>query len=218
MSQIGLIGKTAYIFDEGSNTWHPIAGMTDTSANFSWTGSHSFSQSGSVSFGAPAVASAGINNFLSINDRNAKMPNPTDGTIAIVPVNNIVQLQYFYNGSWRLFGNNAFLEERTTSNFVNTNIYNLALSDSGKTLEMNSASSHIVTIPFDTTINFPIGSQIAFIQSGAGQTEFRGAQSSTTVVNILSKNSNKKLSARYSQAILVKKSGNTWYLMGDLTA
>lgn len=218
MAQIGTIGKISYVYDQQSDTWHPIAGMTDTSANFTWTGNHTFSQSGAVSINGPAVASAGINNFLSVTDRNTKIASPVNGTIAILPVNNVMQLQYFNAGSWRLFGDNAFLEERTTSNFVNNNVYNLVLADAGKTLQMNSSLSHIVTIPFDSTINFPIGSQIAFIQEGAGQTEFRGAQGSTTTVTVLSKNSNRKLSSRFSQSILVKKAADTWYLMGDLTA
>ena len=40
MATISTIGKIGYIYKDG--VWHPIAGMTDTSADFSWTGEHDF--------------------------------------------------------------------------------------------------------------------------------------------------------------------------------
>jgi beta-lactamase superfamily II metal-dependent hydrolase len=63
-------------------------------------------------------------------------------------------------------------------------------------------------------VPFPTGTQIAFIQVGAGQTTFAAGPG----VEILSKNSNKRISARYSPATLIKRDTNTWILIGDLTA
>jgi hypothetical protein len=59
-----------------------------------------------------------------------------------------------------------------------------------------------------------VGTQIAFIQTGAGQLVFVPASG----VTLLSKNSNRKVAARYSPATLIQKSANTWVLIGDLTA
>jgi hypothetical protein len=218
MPTVSNIGKIAYIYDGPSDTWNPVAGMTDTSAEFNWTNNHKFSSSANLRSEGSFVAAGGVNSFSDINDRNVKIPSPVNGTLALVVVNNVIQPQYFYNGAWRLIGSNAFLEEVTSSNFVNNNIYNIKLSDAGKTLEMNSSATHIVTIPLNSSISFPIGTQIAFIQSGTGQTQFVGAASGIDSVSILSKNNNRKLSSRYSQAILVKRETNTWYLVGDLTA
>jgi hypothetical protein len=79
---------------------------------------------------------------------------------------------------------------------------------------MNVSNSHTVTIPTNYNVSFDIGTQIAFIQIGLGQTSFTSASG----VDILSKNSNKKISARYSPATLIKRDTNTWILIGDLTA
>jgi hypothetical protein len=218
MSTTSNVGKIAYIYEKATDTWYPVAGMTDSSAEFNWTNNHTFASSSSVNIRGSVVASSGVNSFSDVNDRNTKIPNPANGTLALVVVNNVIQPQYFYNGAWRLIGSNAFLEEITSSDFINGNTYNLKLVDAGKTLEMNSTSTNIVNIPLNSTISFPIGTQIAFIQSNVGQTQFVGAASGLDSVLILSKNNNKKISSRYSQAIIVKRATNTWYLMGDLTA
>lgn len=211
MSTISNIGKVAYVYNQATDTWHPVAGVSDSSADYTWTGDHVFATSGSVSIGGPAVASAGINNFATTTERNTKIPSPVNGTLVAVVVNGVLQLQYYYNGSWRLHTDNAYLEEKTSS-------FTLAIADSGKTLDVNSSSTITVTVPLESAVNFPIGTQMAFIQAGAGQVAFVPGTDGTNTVSLLSKNSNRKISARYSQAILIKKAANTWYLMGDLTA
>jgi hypothetical protein len=79
---------------------------------------------------------------------------------------------------------------------------------------MNVSSANNVTIPTNTEVPFLTGTQIAFIQVGSGQTTFAASPG----VEILSKNSNKRISARYSPATLIKRDTNTWILIGDLTA
>ena len=211
MSEISNVGKIAYIYDQPSDTWYPVAGMTDASADFSWTGNHEFSASSAVRFGQSVVARNGLNNFASVTDRNTAIPAPTNGTMAIVLVNNVMQVQIFNNGAWRLVGSNALLDEKSANHV-------LQIQDAGRTIVMNSSSANTVTIPLDSQANFPIGSQMAFIQKGAGQTSFVAGTDGATSVTIYSKNSNRRLSARYTQAILVKEAANTWILMGDLTA
>lgn len=51
-------------------------------------------------------------------------------------------------------------------------------------------------------------------QAGAGQVSFVAG----TDVTIISKGSNKKLSAQGSAATLKHVTANTWHLVGDLTA
>lgn len=211
MSTISNVGKIAYVYDEASDTWYPVAGMTDASADFSWSGDHTFSAAGSITSAAPIVASNGLNAFTNTTDRATKVPSPVNGAFAFVPVNNVMEIQYYYAGSWRVFTDNAYLSEKLAS-------FTLTTTDVGRTIEANSSSTVTVTIPLDSVTNFTIGTQIAFIQSGTGQINFVGATDGTNTVSLLSKNSNKKTAARYSQAILVKKAANTWYLMGDLTA
>jgi len=209
MSTISNIGKIAYIYDQPTDTWHPVAGMTDASADFSWTGNHNFSSSGAVSIGGSLLARSGINSFVSVADRNAKIPSPVNGTLAVVVVNNTPQLQYFYNG-WKIYGDNAQLESKTASFIISP-------ADAGKTLEISSASALTITVPSDTQASIATGSQIAFIQAGSGSVTFAPSTSGGTVT-LLSKNSNRRISGQYSQVLLVKRAANSWYLFGDLTA
>jgi hypothetical protein len=213
MATFSNVGKTAYVFNNG--TWHPLAGITDASANYSWTGTHDFADSvtmsGDVTIDGAITIDAPLNFFATTSERDTALPSPENGTFALVVGTNAVQPQYYYNGSWRVIGSNAFMVEKTAS-------HTLELVDAGKTIEMNLSSSGSVTIPVDSNLDFPIGAQVAFIRTGAGEITFTSQTVGAETVSILSKNSNKKIAARYTQAILVKKAANTWYLFGDLTA
>jgi hypothetical protein len=211
MATISNIGKVAYVYDQATDTWHPLAGYTNTSEAFTWTGTHSFSNT--VNFTSVLNARAGINNFLDPAARDAAIPSPINGIVVFVRQTNtgaiLNQIQYFFNGAWRVYGENAQLSTRTSS-------ITLALSDAGRTIDIESSASATVTIPTNASVAFPIGTQIAFIQTGVGQVSF--VPSDVNTVNLFSKNSNKKIAARYSPATLIKKDTNTWILIGDLTA
>jgi len=211
MATLSNIGKVAYVYDQATDTWHPVAGYTNTTENFAWTGAHSFSDT--VSFGSVLNARAGVNNFLDPAARDAAIPSPANGIVVFVRQTNagstLNQIQYYFNGAWRAYGENASLLTKTANHI-------LELADAGRTIDMNVSSAHTVSIPTNSSVAFPIGTQIAFIQTGSGQTTFIPADQN--VVIILSKNSNRKISARYSPATLIKRDTNTWVLIGDLTA
>lgn len=211
MSTISEIGKVAYIYDQPSDTWYPVAGYTNTSEPFSWSGVHSFSNT--VNFNSVLNAKAGINNFVDPAARDAAITSPTNGIVAFVRQTNtgavLNQIQYYFNGAWRVYGENAGLLTKTAGHV-------LEISDAGRTIDMDSANANTVTIPTNASVPFLIGTQIAFIQTGPGQTSFAAANGVTTT--ILSKNSNKKIASRYSPATLIKKDTDTWILIGDLTA
>jgi hypothetical protein len=215
MSTISSVGKVTYVYDSVSDTWHPVAGMTDASANFNWTGEHSFSQevvvNNSVDINGNLLLKGSLNYFSSEAARNAAIPTPVDGDFALVAVSGSIQHQHYFSGAWRVSGSNAFLVPKTAS-------YTLTMADAGKTLDFTSSSAIVLTIPTNTNVAFPVGTQIAFIQSGTGQITFSAQSSGGETVTILSKNNNKKTATQYTQSILVKKDTNSWYLFGDLTA
>lgn len=70
-----------------------------------------------------------------------------------------------------------------------------------------------VTVPLDSTTNFPIGSQITVIQFGTGRTQIIGPSGLNLIATPGS-----FLRARYSSATLLKRAVNQWYLFGDLSA
>lgn len=89
--------------------------------------------------------------------------------------------------------------------------YTLQLSDKDKMVEVNSSSATTITIPTNASVAFPIGSTITIMQAGTGQITISGATGVT--VNYTPSNITR---TRYSSATVIKRSENTWYLMGDL--
>jgi hypothetical protein len=211
MSTISNVGKVAYVYDQPNDTWHPVAGYTNTTEPFAWSGTHNFSNT--VNFNSVLNAKAGINNFLDPAARDLAIPTPPNGIVVFVRQTNsgavINQIQYYFNSAWRVYGENANLLTKTANHI-------LELSDAGRTLDIDVATANSVAIPTNASVPFLIGTQIAVIQTGTGQTSFTAVDALTTT--ILSKNSNKKIAARYSPATLIKKDTNTWILIGDLTA
>jgi hypothetical protein len=203
MSTISAVGKVGYVYDQPTDTWHPVAGYANTTETYTWSGPHTFSNT--VNFDSVLNAKAGINNFATQLARDVAITSPINGIVVFVRDSN--QIQYYHNGAWRVYGDNANLVEKTSGHV-------LELIDAGKTIQMNVSSGHTVTIPTNAQVPFQTGTQIAFVQIGLGQTSFTSALG----VEILSKNSNKKISARYSPATLIKRDTNTWILIGDLTA
>jgi uncharacterized membrane protein len=204
MSTISSVGKVAYIYNESSDTWHPVAGYANVTAPYTWSGAHSFNNT--VNFNSVLTAKAGVNNFFDEVERNANLPSPENGAVCFV--RSLNQIQYYSGSSWRVYGDNANLIEKTTN-------HTLELSDAGKTLQINSSSLAVITIPTQATA-FSVGAQIAFIRTGTGRVEFRVPPGSN--INILSKNGNRAIAAQWSPATLIKRDATNWILIGDLTA
>lgn len=209
MSTISNNAKVAYIYDQATDTWHPVAGLVNTSENYQWSGSNTFSSS--VSFEDVVTAKAGVNNFLNPTARDAAITAPTNGIVAFVRQddagNQINQIQYYYNGSWR-FVNDATKLLSQTSN------YTLSYSDVGNTVIIDAATNTEVTVPPNSTTAFIIGQRLEIIRAGTGEVDIVEGSG----VTIRSKNSNLRIAAQYSGAVLIKTDTNTWLLIGDLTA
>jgi len=89
--------------------------------------------------------------------------------------------------------------------------YTLALTDDGKVVEMNNAAGTTLTIPLNSSVAFPVGTQIIIIQTGAGQTTIAGASGVT-----VNGTPGLKLRAQYSSCVCLKRATDTWILLGDL--
>jgi hypothetical protein len=92
--------------------------------------------------------------------------------------------------------------------------YTLALADaSSKLVELSNTSSITVTVPVNSSVAFPVGSQIVLLQTNTGQVTVVGAGGVT-----INANPGLKLRAQWSSATLIKRDTNTWVLIGDVTA
>lgn len=210
--------KVAYIFKEsspaGNGTWHPVAGYASTSVNYSWTGTHSFSNS--VTFDQVLTAKAGVNNFQNPAARDAAITSPANGTVVFIRQDNdgntIHQIQYYNQptSSWVNY-NQTVVEEKTTS-------YTIGLHDVNNLIRVNSSSNLEILIPAQASpnSNFPIGSRIEVYRAGTGEVTIQALGASG--VTVRSKLNNKRISTQYSGAMITKVGSDEWLLIGDLKA
>jgi len=92
--------------------------------------------------------------------------------------------------------------------------YTLVLTDQNKIVEMNVATANNLSVPTNASVAFPIGTEIAITQYGAGKTTVVAISG----VTIRSAGGLLSLSAQYASATLVKVGNNEWYLIGSLIA
>jgi len=88
--------------------------------------------------------------------------------------------------------------------------YTLVLTDKAKIVEMGVGSANTLTVPINSSVAFPVGTQINIVQTGSGQTTVGGAGVTINTATTL------KLRAQWSAATLIKRAENTWVLVGDL--
>jgi hypothetical protein len=113
-------------------------------------------------------------------------------------------------------GNGSISLDFVSSNIIqNQQIasYTLVLTDKDKMVEMSVGSANNLTVPEESSVNFPVGSQITILQTGTGQTTI--VPDSGVTVNATP---GLKLRAQWSSVVLVKRASDTWVALGDLQA
>jgi hypothetical protein len=96
----------------------------------------------------------------------------------------------------------------------NTGNYTLALTDHGKILPFNTSSTGTITVPLNSSVAFPTGSVVNFVQSGTGPILITGASG----VAVQSEGSKYKVKAQYGLAGVVKTDTDTWVAFGNLVS
>jgi hypothetical protein len=116
-------------------------------------------------------------------------------------------------------GNGTIPLEFASSNVSNyaptitSNNYTLVLSDKDRMLELVGSVASTLTIPSESSVNYPIGTQINLLQVATGQ--FTITPASGVVVN---STPGLKLRTQWSSATLIKRGSNIWVAIGDLSA
>jgi hypothetical protein len=195
------------MYDAASETWYAIAGVANTNVPYEWTQAHTHGSI--VTFNDVIRAKGGVNRFTNPTARNTVITSPVKGTVCFVEQTDggtdINQVQIYNGTSWVGMLDTATLSTKTTD-------YNLGLADAGQTLLIDSTIDRTVTIPTNASVPFAIGQRLDIVRMNTGNVTIGGTPT------ILSKNSNKKIAARYSGATLIKTDTDTWVLIGDLTA
>ena len=89
--------------------------------------------------------------------------------------------------------------------------YSLVLSDAGKMITLTNSSAITLTVPPNSSVAFPTGTQILIYQGGAGTV----TASPGSGVTINSSSSELDTAAQYSVCGLMKLGTDTWVFMGD---
>lgn len=209
MSLISSNSKVAYMYDQTSDTWYAIAGVANTNVSYTWTQPHTHGSV--VTFNDVVRAKGGVNRFQNPAARNSVISSPSKGTVCFIEQTDdgidINQVQIYNGTSWVGMLDTAYLATKT-------NDYTLGLADAGQTLLIDSTIDRTITVPLNSSVPFAVGQRLDVIRLNTGNVTF----AATVGVTINSKNSNKKIAARYSGATLIKTDTNTWVLIGDLMA
>jgi hypothetical protein len=92
--------------------------------------------------------------------------------------------------------------------------YTLVLSDANKLVELNVATANTLTVPLNSSVAFPIGTQILIAQYGAGACTITAASG----VTLRSESAKLKTNGQYAGATCVKIATDEWYVFGNLIA
>jgi hypothetical protein len=80
-------------------------------------------------------------------------------------------------------------------------------------VEISNASANNLTVPLNSSVAFPVGTQVNILQTGAGQTTIVATGGVT-----INATPGLKLRAQWSSATLIKRATDTWVAVGDLSA
>jgi hypothetical protein len=139
--------------------------------------------------------------------RTAAVPTPSEGMVSYLKDFNITES---YDGTnWHPI--DSVLNVRTAA----TASFSIGATDAGDLLQVNSTGSGtvVVTVPPDSTYDFPIGVQVNLLSVGTATV----ATAAGTGVT-LNGTPGLLLRAQYSSATLLKRAANTWVVIGDLKA
>lgn len=90
--------------------------------------------------------------------------------------------------------------------------YTLVLGDAGNLIITGQSSPVTITIPPNSSVAFPVNTQIDVAQRGAGKVTF--APGAGVTIN----NTNKSIAAQYAGVTLIKEATDTWTIYGTTIA
>jgi hypothetical protein len=95
--------------------------------------------------------------------------------------------------------------------------YTLVLDDVGKYVEMNNASANTLTVPPNSSVAYPVGTQVTVVQTGAGTTTITPGAGVTINYYSPTAAGTRTLKAQWAAGTLIKRATDTWVLIGNLT-
>lgn len=148
--------------------------------------------------------------FKGVTDEPTTTVNFSQGSLDDLSVNNITAAGVvFTDGTQSKEG----VPSRTPI-IQKTDSYTLSsLTERDSLIEVSKGSAATITIPAESSVNYPIGTSIDILQTSSGQVTIAGAAG--VIVNATP---GLKLRTQWSSATLFKRSADTWVVFGDLSA
>lgn len=176
--------------------------------------------SGTVTLDVDTTVVATTSNTLTMTNKTLTSPTVTTPTFTLATTSSTTSGRLSYDSTNKKIqvgdGSNA-LDYASSTLITNaqTASYTLVLGDKDKLVEISNASANTVTIPTNTSVAYPTGTQINILQTGAGQTTISGT-SGVTVNSTGATTASPKLRAQWSTATAIKRGTDTWVVIGDI--
>ena len=116
--------------------------------------------------------------------------------------------------SAEIFEVKGAVKKTTEINAQTVTAYTLTLADQSRLVTSSHGSAQTITVPPNSSVAFPTGSEVTIAQYGAGQVTIAAGSG----VTLYAADSELKTRVQYSTAVLTKIATDTWLVAGDLTA
>jgi hypothetical protein len=93
--------------------------------------------------------------------------------------------------------------------------YTPVLADAGKIITLNNGSAITLTIPPNSSVAYPVGSSLTFINIGAGLTTFAQG-SGVTIASSGGTATAPSITAQHNSATAIKIATDTWQVIGAI--
>lgn len=170
-----------------------------------------------ITFVTPCEVNEIITVIFNNSGANVIIPNASESTKGIIEIATSAEVLAGTDTTKAVTSNtlNDALDSYAPKNtpiILKTESYTLALTDNYSLNKCLSASDIIITIPLNSNVAFPIGSELIFVRYGTGEVTFTPAVG----VTLYSSGSKRTINMQYEFVTLKKMATDEWILLGSL--
>jgi hypothetical protein len=206
-----MTAATALLPDQSSNSGKYLT--NDGSGTLSWGTVTGYS---APTIGSTSIASGATVTTIAGLTLTSPIVNTPELTLSATTTTSNGRMAWVQASDKIVVGDGTIAVEFAPSTILTnaqTASYTLVLADKDKVVEMGVGSANNLTVPLNSSVAFPIGTQITLVQTGSGQTTVVATGGVT-----INGTPGLKLRAQWAGATLIKRAENTWVVVGDLSA